>query len=95
MANESNEARALVWDKLTGSWTCWNCNHTEFTQMIIAENYVTLISGDATTMIESDDFQGSWEVTNRGAIICENCRREVSLPDFIETLERCVWDGRR
>lgn len=79
----------ILWDDARQTWACANCGHTEFWQTVVAANYVTLSSHDATTLIESDDFAGSWEVTERGTVICGNCTRELALPDVVDIVERC------
>lgn len=91
---ESNSTRVLVWDEATFAWGCWHCGCTEFTQTVIAENYVAPVSGDILTLIESDDFVGSWEVISRNVILCDNCHKEVTIPNNVEVLEQCAWSKR-
>lgn len=90
---EETTAREMIWNQSTQQWNCWNCGHDEFRQRIVAENFVALSSGDAATLIESDDFVESWEVLDRGATTCVSCAMKAEIPDTVGTVERCEWDG--
>ena len=90
---EEATVREMIWNQSTEKWNCWNCGHDEFRQRVVAENFVALSSGDATTLIESDDFVGSWEVLDRGATTCEQCAVDAEIPDTVGTVERCEWGG--
>lgn len=90
---EETSAKEMVWNKSTEKWNCWNCGHEDFHQQVMAENFVTLSSGDSTTLIEADDFVESWEVTGRGAITCDNCGMEAEMPATVSTVEQCEWEG--
>ncbi len=92
MADETT-TKEMIWNQSTQKWTCWNCGHDEFHQQVVAENFVTLTPGDATTLIESDDFVESWEVLYRGPTTCDHCAMEADIPATVGTVEQCEWEG--
>ena len=63
-----------------GKWACASCGCDYFTETVVAQNYVALHTDDGV-LVESHEFQGSWEVTERLAVRCANCLQEVSVPE--------------
>lgn len=61
-------------------WVCPFCGYDCFTQSVIAENYVVLWT-KGKVLVESDDYQGSWQGIDRGNIRCGRCYRELDAPD--------------
>ncbi len=92
MADADN---SIVWNEQRENWCCDKCGSTQFQQTVIAQNYVTLSSGDASTLVESDDFEGSWEVTDRADVVCAGCGTSLKLPDSAEIVENCEWEERQ
>jgi hypothetical protein len=61
-------------------WICPFCGGDLFTQTVVAENYVTIWT-ENKVLVHSDDFEGSWEVTDTGNVCCAKCGKEVYVPD--------------
>lgn len=81
-------ATPLIWDEAKHEWLCPHCGHNDFFQHVAAQNYVVLSTHNQSTLVESDDFNGSWENIQRLNTICGNCQKAVSIPDNIDTVER-------
>jgi hypothetical protein len=63
-------------------WVCPFCGCDYFTQSVIAENCVFLWT-EGKVLVESDDFEGSWQVIDRGNVRCGKCDKDVSVPDGV------------
>lgn len=65
-------------------WVCpfWGCDY--FVQTVIAVNFVMFTNNNGV-LVESADYQGSWQGIDCGNIRCAKCNKELDAPD--EALE--------
>lgn len=64
-----------------GIFVCAECGQDDFTQQVTANNAVTFYTNDQGEFVESDDVIGSWEVDDRGPLVCRRCGLVVGWPD--------------
>ncbi|MCS6863138.1 MAG: hypothetical protein NZT92_22760 [Abditibacteriales bacterium] len=65
-------------------WFCPFCGYDSFTQSVIAENHMVLWT-EGKVLVESDDFEGSWQVVDNGGGI-----DYAALSDYQE--DDCLLD---